>query len=174
VIGPFKWQRALCECRFGFHSNDARAATIAVDPATGEPADRGHPLVRAKGAEVGFRKVRFRICRPAWRCGRCRRLGADFRWRRRHDASGLQPYATAVELRTTTAHARGSPDADLSLVVPALSTSIHRQRHSGSCRPCPFGRADGGQRHNIFGSVPFAFGPRRGRDNSERSKATTL
>ena len=43
----------------GFHSNDARGATITVDPATGEPADRVTPLVRAKGAEVGVRTVAY-------------------------------------------------------------------------------------------------------------------
>ena len=37
----------------GFHSNDARGATISVDPATLEPALRVKPLVRAKGAELG-------------------------------------------------------------------------------------------------------------------------
>lgn len=39
----------------GFHSNDARGATIAVDPATGDPADRVPLLVRADGAEIGIR-----------------------------------------------------------------------------------------------------------------------
>lgn len=39
----------------GFHSNDARGATIAIDPATGDPASPVDPLVRSRGAEVGFR-----------------------------------------------------------------------------------------------------------------------
>ncbi|MBL8551561.1 MAG: TonB-dependent receptor [Hyphomonadaceae bacterium] len=39
----------------GFHSNDARGATISVDPATGDPADRVPLLVRADGAELGLR-----------------------------------------------------------------------------------------------------------------------
>jgi hypothetical protein len=39
----------------GFHSNDARGATITVDPATGEPAERVTPLVRAWGAELGVK-----------------------------------------------------------------------------------------------------------------------
>ena len=43
----------------GFHSNDARGATITIDPATGDAADRVTPLARAKGAEVGFRSVRI-------------------------------------------------------------------------------------------------------------------
>mgnify|MGYP001545407588 FL=1 len=39
----------------GFHSNDARGATIRVDPVTGEPVDRVDPLVRANGFDAGLR-----------------------------------------------------------------------------------------------------------------------
>ena len=39
----------------GFHSNDARGATIRVDPVTGQPVARVNPLVRASGADIGFR-----------------------------------------------------------------------------------------------------------------------
>ncbi len=39
----------------GFHSNDARGATIAVDPVTGEPVQAVNPLVRATGFDVGVR-----------------------------------------------------------------------------------------------------------------------
>ncbi|MGD9253248.1 MAG: TonB-dependent receptor [Holophagae bacterium] len=42
----------------GFHSNDARGATIRVDPVTGEPVDRVDPLVRATGFDVGVRTFR--------------------------------------------------------------------------------------------------------------------
>lgn len=38
-----------------FHSNDARGATIAVDPVSGDPAERVPLLVRAEGAELGAR-----------------------------------------------------------------------------------------------------------------------
>lgn len=38
-----------------FHSNDVRGATIRVDPATGDPAERVPVLVRARGAELGAR-----------------------------------------------------------------------------------------------------------------------
>lgn len=47
----------------GFHSNDARGATIAIDPATGEPATPVDPLVRSRGAELG---LRFQPL-PGWR-----------------------------------------------------------------------------------------------------------
>jgi hypothetical protein len=39
----------------GFHSNDARGATITVDPASGDPAKRVSPLVDAHDFELGFR-----------------------------------------------------------------------------------------------------------------------
>jgi hypothetical protein len=39
----------------GFHSNDARGATIRVDPVTGEPIEPVDPLVRARGVDLGVR-----------------------------------------------------------------------------------------------------------------------
>ncbi|MGE3519684.1 MAG: TonB-dependent receptor, partial [Vicinamibacterales bacterium] len=57
VIGPFDGTEFYVNAGYGFHSNDARGATITVDPATGEPAPRVTPLARAKGAEVGVRTV---------------------------------------------------------------------------------------------------------------------
>ena len=39
----------------GFHSNDARGATISIDPVSGLPAATVPLLVRADGAEVGLR-----------------------------------------------------------------------------------------------------------------------
>jgi len=41
------------------HSNDARGATITVDPVSGDPVDRVTPLGRARGAEIGIRSVRI-------------------------------------------------------------------------------------------------------------------
>jgi hypothetical protein len=40
---------------FGFHSNDARGATITMDPVSGTPAERVDPLVRSRGGEIGVR-----------------------------------------------------------------------------------------------------------------------
>ncbi len=57
VIGPFGGTELYANAGTGFHSNDARGATITVDPATGERADRVTPLVAARGAEVGVRTV---------------------------------------------------------------------------------------------------------------------
>jgi outer membrane cobalamin receptor len=39
----------------GFHSNDVRGATIAIDPGSGEPAEPVDPLVQSNGGELGLR-----------------------------------------------------------------------------------------------------------------------
>ncbi len=60
VFGPWAGTEFYANAGMGYHSNDARGATISVDPSTGEPAERVTPLVRAKGAEFGVRTVRLR------------------------------------------------------------------------------------------------------------------
>jgi hypothetical protein len=57
VIGPFGGTELYADAGLGFHSNDARGATITRDPGTGEAVDRVTPLVRATGAEAGIRTV---------------------------------------------------------------------------------------------------------------------
>jgi hypothetical protein len=55
IYGP--WQSAEVYANFGsgFHSNDARGATITIDPKTGLAADKVQPLVRSRGMELGAR-----------------------------------------------------------------------------------------------------------------------
>lgn len=55
VFGP--WQRTELYLNYGhgFHSNDARGATITQDPVNGTAADRVKPLVRTRGQEIGLR-----------------------------------------------------------------------------------------------------------------------
>ncbi len=60
AFGPWSDTELYAGYGEGFHSNDARGATIRVDPSTGEAAERVTPLVRAKGAEVGLRTVAIR------------------------------------------------------------------------------------------------------------------
>ncbi len=55
TLGPWNKTEIYINAGYGFHSNDARGTTIRVDPTTGEAAQRVEPLVRAKGADVGFR-----------------------------------------------------------------------------------------------------------------------
>ncbi|HEX5107163.1 MAG TPA: TonB-dependent receptor [Vicinamibacterales bacterium] len=60
VFGPWRGTELYANAGGGFHSNDARGATIAVNPASGERVDPVTPLVRARGAELGMRTVRVR------------------------------------------------------------------------------------------------------------------
>src|SRR6185295_1132621 len=60
VIGPFSGTEFYVNAGLGFHSNDARGATITRDPLSGEAVDPVTPLVRAKGAEAGVRTVAAR------------------------------------------------------------------------------------------------------------------
>ncbi|MGH9324271.1 MAG: TonB-dependent receptor [Vicinamibacteria bacterium] len=55
VLGPWKETEIYGNFGGGFHSNDARGATIAVDPTTGVPVDPVDPLVRAWGFDLGVR-----------------------------------------------------------------------------------------------------------------------
>jgi hypothetical protein len=54
VFGPWKKTELYLDVGTGFHSNDARGATITVD-AAGQPQGKVPLLVRTKGAEVGAR-----------------------------------------------------------------------------------------------------------------------
>jgi TonB dependent receptor/Carboxypeptidase regulatory-like domain/TonB-dependent Receptor Plug Domain len=60
VFGPWAATEVYANAGMGFHSNDARGATIHVDPMSGDPVERVTPLVRARGVEVGLRTVRIR------------------------------------------------------------------------------------------------------------------
>jgi outer membrane receptor protein involved in Fe transport len=55
AFGPWDRTEAYLNLGLGYHSNDARGATIHVDPRTGDPVEPVDPLVRARGADVGVR-----------------------------------------------------------------------------------------------------------------------
>lgn len=55
AFGPWAKTELYLNLGYGFHSNDARGATIRVDPASGEPADRVDPMVRGRAADLGMR-----------------------------------------------------------------------------------------------------------------------
>lgn len=55
AFGPWNQTEFYVNAGYGFHSNDARGATIRVDPSTREPVEAVAPLVRAKGLDVGLR-----------------------------------------------------------------------------------------------------------------------
>ena len=58
ALGPWNRTDVYVNVGYGYHSNDARGATIRVDPATGEAARRVPPLVRGRGADIGVRTTR--------------------------------------------------------------------------------------------------------------------
>ena len=60
AFGPWNGTELYVNAGMGFHSNDARGASIRLDPSTGESVSPVTPLVRARGAEVGLRTVRIR------------------------------------------------------------------------------------------------------------------
>ncbi len=55
VLGPWAETEFYLNGGLGFHSNDARGVTIAIDPNAGGTAAPVDPLVRTKGAEIGLR-----------------------------------------------------------------------------------------------------------------------
>jgi hypothetical protein len=59
VFGPWGGTEFYVNAGYGFHSNDARGATLTRDPLSGESVDPGTSLVRARGSEVGVRTVRI-------------------------------------------------------------------------------------------------------------------
>lgn len=69
VLGPWRNSELYLNAGSAFHSNDARGATIRVDPATGGPAERVTPLVRSRGGEIGLRSTpvpRIHITAALW------------------------------------------------------------------------------------------------------------
>ncbi len=60
IVAPWEATEFYVNWGQGFHSNDARGATITVDPRTGSPVDRVTPLVPARGEEIGVRSMRIR------------------------------------------------------------------------------------------------------------------
>jgi hypothetical protein len=57
IFGPWWDTELYLSGGSGFHSNDARGTTIAVDPVTGDPASPVDPLVRTVGGEAGLRSA---------------------------------------------------------------------------------------------------------------------
>ncbi|MFZ5595254.1 MAG: TonB-dependent receptor [Pseudomonadota bacterium] len=55
IFGPWAKTEYYINLGGGFRSNDARGATITVDPKSGLAVNRVTPLVRTKGADIGLR-----------------------------------------------------------------------------------------------------------------------
>jgi hypothetical protein len=70
ALGPWRDGEVYLALGQGFHSNDARGTTLTVDPATGVPAERVTPLVKAHHAELGLRATpvpRWQTTLAFWR-----------------------------------------------------------------------------------------------------------
>jgi len=71
ALGPWRDTEFFVAAGRGFHSNDVRGATIAVDPTDGvTPVDRVTPLARADGSEIGLRTAllpRTQLSVALWR-----------------------------------------------------------------------------------------------------------
>jgi hypothetical protein len=179
VVGPFACTEVYANAGFGFHSNDARGATITRDPATGGPAEPVTPLVRARGAEVGVRTVavpHLQTTLTAWTLSLDSELifvgdaGTTEAGRPSH-RYGLElanyysprPWLT-FDMDVSWSQARFSDNDPAGDVIP------------GSVQTVVSGGATVENVRNIFGSLRLRyFGPRPLiEDGSERSRATSL
>jgi hypothetical protein len=179
VLGPWKRTEVYANAGLGFHSNDARGATITVDPATGDPAPRVTPLARARGAEVGIRSVRvprLQTSLAVWT------LSLDSELIFIGDAgtteAGRPSHRYGVEW---TNYYSPRPwltfDADLSVSRARFTDDDPAgQAIPGSVETVVSGGATVDSLRNVFGSVRWRyFGPRSlVEDQSLRSKATSL
>ena len=179
VFGPFAKTEIYVNAGLGFHSNDARGATITVDPVTGEPARRVTPLARATGAEIGLRTVRIprlQMTLTAWTLGLDSELvfvgdagTTDAGRPSRRQGIEWTTYYTpkpwfVLDADVALSHARftdGDPAGDH--IPGAVATVVSA---GATVEPCG----------NVFGSMRWRyFGPRAlVEDNSVRSKATSL
>jgi len=179
VFGPFARTELYVNAGLGFHSNDARGATITVDPVTGEPARRVTPLARASGAEIGIRTVRIprmQMTVTAWT------LGLDSELVFVGDAgttdAGRPSRRQGIEWTT---YYKPRPwfvlDADLALSRARFTDGDPAGQYiPGAVATVVSAGATVDTVRNVFGSVRWRyFGPRAlAEDNSIRSKATSL
>ncbi len=55
IFGPWLDSEVFVNLGYGHHSNDARGATLKVNPNSGDPAASVDPLVQSRGGEIGVR-----------------------------------------------------------------------------------------------------------------------
>jgi outer membrane receptor protein involved in Fe transport len=179
VFGPFAKTEIYVNAGQGFHSNDARGATITVDPVTGEPARHVTPLARATGAEAGVRTVRIphlQMTLTAWTLGLDSELvfvgdagttdaGRPSRRKGIEWTTYFSPRPWLVlDADVALSRARFTdPDPAGDRVPGAVATVVSAGATVDSVR-------------NVFGSIRWRyFGPRAlVEDDSVRSKATSL
>ena len=179
VFGPFAKTEVYVNAGLGFHSNDARGATITVDPVTGEPASRVTPLARATGAEIGIRTVRIprlQMTVTAWTLGLDSEL--VFVGDAGTTAPGRPSRRQGIEWTT---YYTPKPwlifDADLALSKARFTDADPAGDHiPGAVATVVSAGATVDSVREMFGSVRWRyFGPRAlVEDDTVRSKATSL
>lgn len=55
IFGPWIDNEVFVNLGYGHHSNDARGATLRINPVSGDSAASVSPLVRSRGGEIGLR-----------------------------------------------------------------------------------------------------------------------
>ena len=191
VFGPFSKTEIYVNAGLGFHSNDARGATITVDTVTGGPARRVTPLARATGAEVGFRTVRIprtQMTFTAWTLGLDSELvfvgdagTTDAGRASRRQGIEWTMYVTLLGARGGPSPLAGRPcvvlDADVALSRARFTDFDPAGDHiPGAVATVVSAGATVDSVRNVFGSIRWRyFGPRAlVEDNSIRSRATSL
>jgi outer membrane receptor protein involved in Fe transport len=179
VVGPFRGTEFYGNTGMGFHSNDARGATITVDPITGEPANRVTPLARATGSEFGIRTVaipRLQSSLSLWTL----RLASEliFIGDAGTTEAGRPSRRSGIEFANYYRPTRWlTIDADIAWSVARFTDDDPAGREiPGAIRTVAAGGVTVDGRSPLFGGVRFRyFGPRPLlEDGSQRSRATTL
>lgn len=183
VFGPWQQTEFFVNAGKGFHSNDARGTTIAVDPADPSlPVERVDPLVDAFGSEVGLRTAilpHTQLSLGLWQLG----LDSELLFvgdagiteptrkskRRGIELSGI--YAPfdwlVVDLDLAWTHARfDEPDPANPAAGDRIPGAVERVASMGVAVDHPSGWS-GGLRLRHFGAAPLV------EDNSVRSDPTT-
>jgi outer membrane receptor protein involved in Fe transport len=179
VVGPFEGTELYANGGLGFHSNDARGATITRDASTGVHVDPVTPLVRAKGAEVGVRTVavpHLQSSLSVWslslaselifigdagttEAGRpSRRYGVEFA-----NYYSPRPWLT-FDGDLTWSHGRFTDDDPVGMMIPGSVQTVV----SGGVAVDDIRKIFSSARLRYFGPRPLV------EDDSVRSRATTL
>ncbi len=179
VVGPFRGTEFYGNTGAGFHSNDARGATITVDPVTGEQASRVTPLARATGSEFGIRTVavpRLQSSLSIWTL----RLASEliFIGDAGTTEAGRPSRRSGIEFANYYRPTRWlTLDADIAWSVARFTDADPAGRDiPGSVRTVAAGGVTIDGVSPLYGSLRFRyFGPRPLlEDGSRRSRATTL
>jgi outer membrane receptor protein involved in Fe transport len=180
VFGPWAKTEYYVNVGEGFHSNDARGTTIAVDPNDAvTPVDKVDPLVRALGAEVGLRSAiipKVQFAATVWTLKLDSELlfvgdGGTTEASRATRRTGLElgtfyspTDSIVIDADLAWSHARFT---DYDPAGDRIPNAVERVASVGVAYNAPKGLF-GGARLRYFGSAPLI------EDNSVRSKPTLL